>query len=123
VTATTFAWLVLLFPLIGTVVIALGWRSLPGRSAGWIGTLMIGLSFAASVVVFVSLLRHSPEHRQLTSTLWNYDVTEGVDAKLQILADPLSTFMILVVSGVSTLIHLYSVTYMNEDHGFRRYFS
>ena len=47
----------------------------------------------------------------------------GVDAKLQILVDPLSVFMILVVSGVSTLIHLYSVTYMKLDRGFSRYFS
>ena len=47
----------------------------------------------------------------------------GVDAKLQILVDPLSVFMILVVSGVSTLIHLYSVTYMKLDRGINRYFS
>ena len=46
-----------------------------------------------------------------------------MDAKLQILVDPLSVFMILVVSGVSTLIHLYSVTYMTLDRGFARYFS
>jgi NADH-quinone oxidoreductase subunit L len=122
-TATTFAWLVLLSPLVGTAVIGIGWRWLPGRSAGWIGTAAISLSFVFSVVVFVSLLSHGAHHRQLTSTLWNYDVSAGVDAKMQILVDPLSTFMILVVSGVSALIHLYSVSYMNEDRGFRRYFS
>src|SRR6201999_4281855 len=65
----------------------------------------------------------SADHRQLTSTLWNYDVSAGVDAKLQILLDPLSVFMILVVSGVSTLIHLYSVSYMTLDRGYVRYFS
>src|SRR5947209_680195 len=117
-TATTFGWLVLLFPLLGTIVIALGYRRLPGRSAGWIGTLAIGMSFAASVVVLVSLLGHGAGHRQLTSTLWNYDASAGVDAKLQILVDPLSVFMILVVSGVSALIHLYSVSYMTEDRGY-----
>ena len=122
-TAATFGWLVLLAPLVGTLVIALGWRALPGRSAGWIGTAAIGLSFAFSVVAFISLLGHGAAHRQLTSSLWSYNVSAGVDAKLQILVDPLSVFMILVVSGVSTLIHLYSVSYMNEDRGFRRYFS
>jgi NADH-quinone oxidoreductase subunit L len=122
-TATTFGWLVLLSPLVGTALIGLGWRRLPGRSAGWIGTAAIALSFAFSVVVLVSLLGHGAHHRQLTSTLWHYDISAGVDARLQILVDPLSTFMILVVSGVSTLIHLYSVSYMNEDAGFRRYFS
>ena len=62
-------------------------------------------------------------HRELTSTLWNYAVSAGLDAKLAILVDPLSVFMILVVSGVSTLIHLYSVSYMKSDEGYRRYFA
>ncbi|HEY4828455.1 MAG TPA: NADH-quinone oxidoreductase subunit L [Solirubrobacteraceae bacterium] len=121
--ATTAGWLVLLFPLLGCIVIALGYRLWPGRSAGWIATLAIALSFVFSVIAFAKLQGFSPDHRQLTSTLWNYDVSAGVDAKLQILVDPLSVFMILIVSGVSTLIHLYSVTYMTGDRGFRRYFS
>ncbi len=120
---TTAGWLVLLCPLVGTIVIAVGYARWPGRSAGWLATLAIGLSFVFSVIAFVKLLGLSPDHRSLTSTLWNYDVSVGVDAKLQILVDPLSVFMILVVSGVSTLIHLYSVTYMNLDRGFSRYFS
>ena len=59
----------------------------------------------------------------MTSSLWSYDVSAGVDANVQILVDPLSVFMILIVSGVSALIHLYSVTYMWKDQGFRRYFA
>ncbi len=59
----------------------------------------------------------------MTSTLWNYAVSAGLDAKLQILVDPLSVFMILVVSGVSTLIHLYSISYMKSDRGYNRYFA
>jgi len=121
--ATTAAWLVLLCPLVGTIVIALGYRIWPGRSAGWLATLAIGLSFVFSVIAFGKLLGFSPDHRSLTSTLWDYDVSFGVDAKLQVLVDPLSVFMILVVSGVSTLIHLYSVTYLTLDKGFSRYFS
>src|SRR5947209_17842340 len=85
--ATAAAWLVLLCPLVGTIAIALGYSFWPGRSAGWIATLAIGLSFVFSVIAFLSLLSKSPEHRQLTSTLWNYDVSSGVDAKLQILVD------------------------------------
>src|SRR6185437_14041019 len=121
--ATTAGWLVLLCPIVGTILIAVGYARWPGRTAGWLATLAIGLSFVFSVIALVKLLGLSPDHRQLTSTLWNYDFSAGVDAKLQILVDPLSVFMILVVSGVSTLIHLYSVTYMNLDRGFSRYFS
>ncbi|HTX31366.1 MAG TPA: NADH-quinone oxidoreductase subunit L [Solirubrobacteraceae bacterium] len=120
---TTFAWLVLLCPLLGTVVIGLGHRWLPGRSAGWLGTAAIALAFIFSLVVLIKLLGQPESHRQLVSALWDYNVTSGVDARMQILVDPLSVFMILVVSGVSTLIHLYSVSYMNEDLGYRRYFS
>lgn len=121
--ATTFGWLVLLCPLLGTLIIGLGWRVLPGRTAGWLGTLAIGLSFAFSVAMLVTLLNHSPEHRTYTSSLWDYAVTAGVDAKLSILVDPLSVYMALIVSGVSTTIHLYSISYMTGDSGFRRYFA
>ncbi|MBV9534792.1 MAG: NADH-quinone oxidoreductase subunit L, partial [Solirubrobacterales bacterium] len=120
---TTSAWLVLLCPLVGTVVIGLGFSRLPGRVSGWLGTGMIALSFAFAVVTLVLLLSHTPIHRQLTSSLWRYDVSTGVDSSVQILVDPLSVFMILVVSGVSTLIHLYSVAYLTSDRGYARYFA
>lgn len=120
---TTSAWLVLLFPLVGSTVIALAFRRLPGRTAGWIGTGMIALSFAFAVVTLVLMLSHSPSHRLFTSTLWRYDTSVGLDAKLQIYVDPLSVFMILVVSGVSTLIHLYSIAYLTSDRGYSRYFA
>jgi NADH-quinone oxidoreductase subunit L len=120
---TTFGWLVLLCPIVGTVVIGLGFRRLPGRSPGWIATAAIGLSFACAIAMLVTLLHRNPAHRQLTSSLWNYASSVGVDAKLQILVDPLSVFMVLVVSGVSTLIHLYSISYMTGDRGYSRYFA
>ncbi len=119
---TTFGWLVLAFPLLGSIVIGLGYRRL-GAAAGWIGTLAIALAFAAAIGALIALLGRTPTHREVTSSLWNYAVSSGVDAKLSILVDPLSLFMALVVTGVSTLIHLYSVSYMASDRGFARYFS
>src|SRR3954453_3689101 len=120
---TTFGWLVLAFPLVGMLVIALGWRWLAGRSAGGVGTVAIALSFASSVGALVSLLGRAPEQRHVVSTAFDYANTVGVDAKLTILVDPLSVFMILVVSGVSTLIHLYSVVYLDSDRGYNRFFA
>jgi NADH-quinone oxidoreductase subunit L len=121
--ATSYGWLVLGFPLLGTLVSGLGFRVLPGRSAGWLGTGAIFLSFLAAIGALIALQGHSPEHRQLVSSLWNYASTAGIDAQLSILVDPLSVFMILTVTGVSTLIHLYSISYMEGDEGFVRYFS
>ena len=54
---------------------------------------------------------------------WDYANTVGVDAQISILIDPLSTLMCLVVAGVSTLIHLYSVAYMGGDRGYSRFFA
>jgi NADH-quinone oxidoreductase subunit L len=119
----TFGWLVLLCPLVGTVVIGSLYRRLPAKTAGFIGTAAIALSFAFSVAALVTLLSKSPDHRHVSSTLWSYGVTVGLDAKLQILVDPLSVFMILVVSGVSALIHLYSIAYLASDRGYSRYFA
>jgi NADH-quinone oxidoreductase subunit L len=123
VSATTYAWLVLAFPLAGCLVNALGWRALSGRTAGWIGTVAIALAFVNSVAALVALLGEPDSGRELTSSLWTYAAAGGLEIKLGILVDPLSVFMILVVSGVSALIHLYSVAYLASDRGYARYFS
>ncbi len=120
---TTYGWLVLAFPLLGMLITALGYRRLPGNLAGWIGTAAIFLAFLAALGALISLQGHASDHRQIVSSLWNYASTVGVDAQMSILVDPLSVFMILVVTSVSTLIHLYSISYMEKDRGFVRYFS
>jgi NADH-quinone oxidoreductase subunit L len=121
---TAWGWLVLAFPLVGTLVIALGWRVLPERTAGWIGTAAIFASFACAVGALLSLEgRSGDEAKIVVSTAYDYGATVGVDIKLTILVDPLSVFMMLVVSGISALIHLYSVAYMWEDRGYRRFFA
>jgi NADH-quinone oxidoreductase subunit L len=120
---TTWGWLVLLFPLLGTLTIAFGYRVLPGRAAGVVGTGAIALAFAAAIATLISLEGHSTSHQELTSQLWNYANTVGVNAKVSILVDPLSVFMILIVTGISTMIHLYSISYLEEDRGFNRFFA
>jgi NADH-quinone oxidoreductase subunit L len=118
-----FAWLILLFPLAGSIVIALGYRVLPGRAAGWIGTGAIALAFACSIGALLSLLDHPTDERQLTSTLYDYGSSVGLDIDLGIMVDPLAVVMCLIVTGVSMLIHLYSVAYMDSDRGYVRFFS
>jgi NADH-quinone oxidoreductase subunit L len=119
----TSAWLILLFPLAGTILIALGYRVLPDRAVGVIGTAAIAGAFVAAVATFISLQGRGEEERQVVYVAWDYAVTAGVDGKISILVDPLSVFMALVVTGVSTLIHLYSVAYMGADRGYARFFA
>jgi NADH-quinone oxidoreductase subunit L len=123
VSATAWAWLVLLFPLLGSIAIGLGYRVLPRKLAGAIGTLSIAASFACGIAALLSLLGDEPEARHHASSLWDYASAAGLDIKLGIFVDPLSIFMVLVVTGVSTLIHLYSYGYMQSDEGYHRFFS
>jgi len=104
-------------------VISLGWRRLPGRSAGWIASAAIGLAFVSSVLVLIKLLDRDAEQRVVVSNLFKYFHTAGVNVDMGIYIDPLSVFMALVVSGVSFLIHVYSVSYMDSDRGYARYFA
>jgi len=118
-----FAWATLLFPLLGCIVVALAGRRLPGRSPGWVATGAMALSFVSAVVTLVALQGLDHEHRQVVAVGWDYASTVGVDAQVSLLVDPLSVLMILVVSGVSALIHLYSIAYLDSDRGYTRFFS
>jgi NADH-quinone oxidoreductase subunit L len=119
----TYGWLVLAFPLAGTVLIALSWKLGPSKLHGYLGTLAIALSFLAAIGMFFQLEDLPEEQRQVVTVGWNYANTVGVDAQLSLLLDPLSVFMALVVSGVSMLIHLYSIAYMWSDRGYARFFA
>jgi NADH-quinone oxidoreductase subunit L len=121
--ATAWAWLVLLFPLAGSILIALSFRRTSWRFAGLLGTAAIGLAFVCGILALIELLGESPDARHHASALWEYASVAGLHIKLGIYVDPLSVFMVLVVTGVSTLIHLYSFGYMESDEGYHRFFS
>jgi NADH-quinone oxidoreductase subunit L len=120
---TTLSLIILLAPLVGCVVIALTFRALPSKLHGYLGTLAIAVAFAASIGAFLNLEDRPHEERQVVVEVWDLARTAGVDAQLALLLDPLSIFMALVVSGVSMLIHLYSVSYMAGDRGYTRFFA
>jgi NADH-quinone oxidoreductase subunit L len=123
VSVSSWAWLALLLPLLGSIVIALGFRALPARAAGAIGTASIGLAFVCALGALFNLLGDDAEARHHASSLWTYAGAGGLDVDLGIYVDQLSVFMLLVVTGVSALIHLYSFGYMQSDEGYHRFFS
>jgi NADH-quinone oxidoreductase subunit L len=120
----TFAWLTLLLPLAGTIVNGLGFRAL-GRTKlpGVIGTLALAGSFVCAILCALALQDLAEEERQVRVIAWDYARTVGLDAQLGLLVDPLSIFMTVVITGVSTLIHLYSISYLSGDRGYARYFA
>jgi NADH-quinone oxidoreductase subunit L len=121
---TSYGWLVLAFPLAGTLVLSFGWlRGWPGRLAGWIASGAILGAFLSAIGALIELQDKPEDARSLVDSAWTYAGTADVQVDMSILVDPLSVFMCLVVSGVSFLIHVYSVAYMGGDRGYTRYFA
>jgi NADH-quinone oxidoreductase subunit L len=121
--ATDYGWLILAFPVVGMLVTSFGWRVLPGRLPGWIASAAIGLAFLAAIGALVQIQDLPAEERSIVDSAWTYVATADLRVDMAILVDPLSVFMCLVVSGVSFLIHVYSVAYMASDRGYARYFA
>ena len=122
-TPTTWGWLILACPLAGFLLNTVLWQRVAGRAAGVIASLAVGGAFVAAIGALVTLQDRPEEARQLVSSLFDYANTAGIEIKFAILVDPLALFMALIVSGVSFLIHVYSVAYMTSDRGYNRYFS
>ncbi len=116
-------WLIPALPLLGFALIVAGNRRLGEPWAGWLATAMIGGSFVAGVVTFAGLLERPEEERQYVYRVFTWLPAGGLDVDLGFLVDPLSMTMVLFVTGVGTLIHLYSIGYMHGDPGFHRFFA
>src|SRR3954452_12270331 len=119
----TWGWLVLGFPLAGAIVCALLYRSPSKKLVGYIGSAAILLAFLSGIGALVKLQDLPEQHRSAVSNAFHYAHSTGINVDLGILLDPLSVFMVLVVSGVSFLIHVYSIAYMESDRGYARFFS
>jgi NADH-quinone oxidoreductase subunit L len=120
---TTAAWICLLSPLAAAFAITLAGTSITRRAAGYLATASVGVSFIAAVVTFFALIDRNEEDRSESSTLWTWLSAGDFEAGLSVLVDPLSVFMMLVVSGVGFLIVAYSIGYMDGDDEERRYFA
>src|ERR1017187_9308959 len=114
------ATLILLLPLCGFLAVPLLGRTLSERQVGVIGTGVVTGSFALSVVFFVMLLGHSS--RQVTVSLFSWISVGSLHVPAALLMDQLSITMCLFVTGISALIHLYSIGYMKGEKDFRKFF-
>ncbi|OHB86855.1 MAG: NADH-quinone oxidoreductase subunit L [Planctomycetes bacterium RIFCSPHIGHO2_02_FULL_50_42] len=115
-------WLVPAIPLFGAI-----FNCLLGARAGnlivsIVGCGSIGLAFALSVCIFRAFLDLPPEDRMIEFCVFQWIAAGNFLAPIDLLLDPLSMAMITMVSGVSFLIHVYSVGYMEKDKCFARYF-
>lgn len=118
-------WLVIALPLAGALVLLLGGPLLRGRLDGfghWIGTAASALSFLLSLAFLVALLGRDEGERQVSQHLFTWFEAGSVRVGFDLLLDPLSVLFLLLITGVGSLIHLYSVAYMEHDERRRRFF-
>ncbi len=108
------------FPLLGALSLIFFGRKLKEPLAGYIATLAVGMSFVFSVVVWLAFLGYHSSVFVEHLFVWINTGSFKVDAGLRV--DPLSLTMVLFVTGVSTLIHFYSVEYMHKDIDFPKFF-
>ncbi len=115
-------FLIPLFPFLGFLVLAALGRKLGNPRAGWLATAMVLASFVTTVIVFTGLFERSPASRSYTQTWYSWFTVDRLHVTASLLVDPLSMTMALFVTGVSTLIHLYSIGYMSHDEQFPKFF-
>ncbi|MGW7257051.1 NADH-quinone oxidoreductase subunit L [Streptomyces sp. NPDC054834] len=108
-------------PLLGAAVLLVGGRRLDAVGH-WIGTLLSTASFVFGVILFADLLGKNAEHRTLTQHLWTWISVGSFQADVTFRLDQLSMTFVLLITGVGSLIHLYSVGYMEHDERRRRFF-
>ncbi len=114
--------LIPLLPLAGFAILAAFGRKLGNPLAGWLATTMVGASFVVTILVFISIAGKSPGQRSFDQTWFTWLPVGHLQVTMGLLADPLSLTMALFVSGVSTLIHMYSIGYMEHDAEFPKFF-
>ncbi len=114
-------WLVPLLPLIGFIINGLGRNTLSKSAIGVIGSGVVLAAFALSIGIFFELGDSSVKSH--TIYLFDWISTGSLKIPLSFLVDPLSSIMLLIITGVGFLIHVYSIGYMHADEGFGKFFS
>jgi len=117
--------LIPLFPLLGFAINASMGRRLPKTVSGGLASLVMLASFAVSVAVVWQVANLAPAQRAIEQTLYTWIASGDFVLDLTLRVDPLASVMILVITGIGSLIHIYSTAYMHEESGpeYARYFS
>ncbi|HLT16625.1 MAG TPA: NADH-quinone oxidoreductase subunit L [Acidimicrobiales bacterium] len=115
-------WLIPALPLAGFLLLLVAGRRLGEPGAGWVATLAAAGSFLATVVVFAGLLGEGEHSRSHVVSLFEWIPAGGFHVDMAFVADPLSITMALFVTGIGSLIHLYSIGYMHGDASFSKFF-
>ncbi|WP_419699958.1 NADH-quinone oxidoreductase subunit L [Mucilaginibacter sp. NFX135] len=115
-----YIWLIPILPLAGFIINGLGRNSLSKNVIGFIGSLLVLVSFGLSLAVFFQI--KSSGH-PINVTYFDWISVGELKIHFAFLVDQLSAIMLLIITGVGFLIHLYSIGYMHDDTGFGKFFA
>jgi NADH-quinone oxidoreductase subunit L len=116
-------WITLALPLLGVVLLSIGGTRISPRAAGLIGTLVMLAAFGTAFVATIMLMGRPEDDRAVTDTLWTWMASGSLDIGMTLWFDQLTAVMLLIVTGVGMLIHVYSIGYMQGDPQTRRFFA
>nr|WP_184582983.1 NADH-quinone oxidoreductase subunit L [Lipingzhangella halophila] len=116
------AWLLIALPLVGAAILLLGGRRTDGWGH-WLAVLLPLGSFGWAALTLVELLGMDPHDRSIPVTVYTWFSAGELTADVGLLIDPLSITFVLLITGVGSLIHIYSMGYMEHDPGRRRFFA
>ena len=116
-------WLIPTLPLLGAIVNGIGAGKLPRKLVSAIGTGTVGVAFLIAIGCVLSLARLAPEEQVFVQQLFSWIDSGDFSVAVRFGLDPLSSVMILVITGVGFLIHVYSTGYMGHEKAYGRYFS
>ncbi|MFC1562452.1 NADH-quinone oxidoreductase subunit L [candidate division KSB1 bacterium] len=116
-------WLLIFFPFLGAVLNGFLGKKFDEKIISWIGCGAVGLSFILSCIFMLRIIAAPIGIERYAQELFIWIVVGEFVVKAGLLLDSLSAVMIMVVTGVGVVIHIYSVGYMHKDPGYARYFA
>ncbi len=115
--------IVILSPLVGFLINGARYKKHSGNVAGTIATLAVAISFISSVLLVVDLIAMPEEGRRIAVSFFEWMAMDKLKINAGFVVDQISAIMILIITGVGTLIHLFSIGYMHHDKGVAKYFA
>lgn len=121
-TVFDFAWLIIVFPAVGVIFNSFFSTRFKEEIASYVAIAASGLAFLMSLLVLTALMGLPPDERSVQVPLYTWLASGNFRLEFGLLIDPLSATMLMVVTFVGTLIHIYSIGYMHGDSRYRRFF-
>ncbi|MBD8017765.1 NADH-quinone oxidoreductase subunit L [Kaistella pullorum] len=111
---------IVLLPLLGFLINGLFGKNLPNAVVGGVATLVVFVSFCIAVSIF---LNFDAESQPVIVRAFEWFRVNGIQVNFSFQIDQLSLMMVMIITGIGSLIHLYSIGYMSHDKGFHRFFA